>query len=50
MLVIGLLDPVDAAGWRVAWGLLAIGPVIGIVAMWRLRRRPDAVLMANGHR
>jgi MFS family permease len=50
ILGIGLLGPVDADGWRVAWGLLALGPLVGIVAMWRLRRRPDAILMANGHR
>jgi hypothetical protein len=29
---------------------LAVGPVVGIAAMWRLRGRPEAVLMANGHR
>jgi MFS family permease len=40
----------DAGGWRLAFGLLALGPLVGIVAMWRLRRRPDAVRMANGHR
>jgi MFS family permease len=47
---IGLLDPTDAAGWRLAFAVLALGPVVGVVAMWRLRGRPDAVLMANGHR
>jgi hypothetical protein len=30
--------------------MLAIGPAIGIAAMWRLRGRPDAVKMANGNR
>ncbi len=50
IVAIGLLDPSDAAGWRVAWALLALGPVVGIVAMWRLRRRPEAILMAGGHR
>lgn len=50
ILLIGLLDPVDAAGWRVAFALLAVGPAVGIVAMWRLRRRPEAVLMASGNR
>ncbi len=48
--LIGVLDPVDAAGWRVAFGLLAIGPAVGIVAMWRLRLRPEAVAMARGNR
>lgn len=47
---IGLLDPADATGWRIAFIVLALGPAVGIVAMWRLRRRPEAVLMARGHR
>jgi MFS family permease len=47
---VSLLDPTDAAGWRVAFALLAIGPAIGIVAMLALRRRPDAVKMASGRR
>ena len=50
ILAVGLLDPTDADGWRLAWLLLAIGPVVGIAAMLRLRGRPDAVKMANGHR
>jgi MFS family permease len=50
ILGVGLLDPADAAGWRVAWVVLALGPAVGIAAMWRLRGRPDATRMANGHR
>jgi MFS family permease len=50
ILLIGVMDPTDAAGWRIAFALLAIGPAVGIVAMWRLRRRPEAVRMASGHR
>ena len=50
ILGVGVLDPADGTGWRVAFGLLALGPIVGIVAMGRLRRRPDAVRMANGHR
>jgi len=50
ILGVGLLDPADGTGWRIAFGLLALGPVVGIVAMSRLRRRPDAVRMASGHR
>ena len=50
ILGIGLLDPSDATTWRVAFWALALGPVIGIVAMWRLRGRPDAAKMANGRR
>ncbi len=47
---IGLLAPDDAAAWRTAWLLLALGPAFGILAMWRLRRRPEATRMAGGHR
>jgi MFS family permease len=50
ILGLGLLDPGDAAGWRAAWVVLALGPAAGIAAMWRLRGRPDATRMANGHR
>jgi MFS family permease len=50
ILAIGLLDPSDAAGWRLAFVVLALGPVIGILAMWRLRARPESVAMAGGHR
>jgi hypothetical protein len=45
-----LLDPSDAGGWRLAFALLALGPVAGIWAMWRLRHRPDAIRMASGRR
>jgi MFS family permease len=47
---VSLLGPTDAAGWRVAFAALAIGPALGILAMWRLRHRPDAARMANGNR
>ncbi|MEO8246949.1 MAG: MFS transporter [Chloroflexota bacterium] len=47
---VSLLGPEDAAGWRVAFALLALGPVVGIWGMWRLRRRPDAAKMAGGRR
>ncbi|MDQ6795019.1 MAG: MFS transporter [Chloroflexota bacterium] len=50
ILLVGALAPSDGGGWRVAFGLLAAGPALGIVAMARLRRRPDAGLMAGGHR
>ena len=50
IVAVGLLDPADRGGWLAAFGLLAIGPVVGIAAMWALRRRPDAVRMAGGHR
>lgn len=50
ILVVGALAPTDGAGWRIAFGLLAIGPLVGIAAMGLLRRRADATLMAGGRR
>lgn len=47
---ISLLGPDDPGAWRMAFALLALGPAVGIWAMWRLRHRPDAVRMANGRR
>ncbi|MCC7016584.1 MAG: MFS transporter [Rhodospirillales bacterium] len=35
-------------GWGWAFAALAVGPVIGIAAMIRLRRHPDAVRLASG--
>lgn len=39
---------VDLVGWRFAFVILAPGPFIGILAMWRLRASPDAGRLANG--
>jgi MFS family permease len=50
ILGVGLIDPTGADGWRLAWVILALGPAVGIAAMTRLRGRPDATKMANGHR
>ncbi len=50
MVGIGLLDPTDQQSWTLAFAILAAGPAVGIVAMLRLRRRPDAVRMAGGRR
>jgi MFS family permease len=47
---VGLLEPGQRGSWAAAFALLAIGPAVGILAMWRLRRRPDAVRMAHGRR
>ncbi|HEX5296685.1 MAG TPA: hypothetical protein VFW50_06840 [Streptosporangiaceae bacterium] len=41
---------VDAAGWRYALLPLAVGPLLGTVAMLRLRRLPAALGLANGRR
>jgi MFS family permease len=50
ILFVGLIGPGDVTGWRIAFGLLALGPLVGIAAMWRLRQRPEAARMANGRR
>ena len=47
---VGLLDPGEGASWTLAFGILALGPLVGILAMWALRRRPEAVRMAGGRR
>jgi len=50
ILGIGAIDPTGPDGWRLAWLILALGPAVGVLAMWRLRSRPDATKMASGHR
>jgi MFS family permease len=47
---VSALNPMDGTGWRVAFALLALGPLVGIVAMFRLRSRPEALRMAGGRR
>ena len=47
---VGLLDPGASDDWSVAFAVLALGPLVGINAMWRLRRRPESVKMAGGRR
>jgi MFS family permease len=47
---VGMLEPADQRSWALAFGILALGPLVGILAMWRLRQRPDAVKMAGGRR
>ncbi|MDH5243741.1 MAG: MFS transporter, partial [Chloroflexota bacterium] len=50
ILVLGLVDTSDPSAWRIGFIVLALGPAVGIAAMWRLRQRPEAVRMASGHR
>ena len=50
ILSVGALDPADGTGWRLAFGSLALGPLLGVIAMWRLRGRPEALKMAGGRR
>jgi MFS family permease len=41
---------VEVVGWRYAFAFLAVGPLVGVIAMARLRAHPDAVKLANGRR
>ncbi|MCP5098968.1 MAG: MFS transporter, partial [Chloroflexi bacterium] len=51
LFTIRLIPPIQAiVGWRFAFAFLAIGPIIGIWAMWRLRHSPAATKLANGKR
>ena len=40
----------DTLGWRVVFVVLAPGPLVGIFAMLRLGRLPEAERMAGGNR
>jgi len=41
---------VASSGWPVAFAVLAAGPFLGALAMWRLRRHPDSLRIAGGRR
>jgi MFS family permease len=41
---------VEALTWRYAFAPLALGPAVGIWAMWRLRRHPRSLQLAGGRR
>jgi MFS family permease len=41
---------VDVVGWRWAFACLAPGPFLGVLAMQRLRRLPEAEKLAGGKR
>lgn len=43
ILSVGAINPADGAGWRLALGCLALGRLVGVWAMWRLRGRPEVV-------
>lgn len=40
----------DAAGWGLAFAMLGLGPLVGILAMTLLYKAPEAVKMASGNR
>jgi hypothetical protein len=44
------LVPVWEAAWGWEWAFvpLALGPALGTLSMWKLRRRPEAVRLAGG--
>ncbi len=51
LFTIRLIPPLETAvGWRFAFVILALGPVVGIWAMAALRRAPAAVKLASGRR
>lgn len=51
MATIWLVPPlVRATGWGWAFGALAVGPALGVLAMARLRGLPEAARMAGGRR
>ncbi|MGI9385889.1 MAG: MFS transporter [Methyloligellaceae bacterium] len=51
LLTIHLLPPlVELFGWSYAFAVLAIGPYVGVLAMWRLRRHPESKKLARGRR
>ena len=51
LLTIHSIPPlVETAGWSYAFAVLAIGPVVGVIAMARLRAHPDAAKLAGGRR
>lgn len=40
----------EMVGWRYAFIVLAIGPLLGALSMMTLRRQPEAIKMAGGRR
>ncbi len=50
ILGVGAVGLGTETGWQLGFTVLALGPAVGIIAMWRLRRRPEALLLANGRR
>ena len=41
---------IEILGWKYAFAPLAIGPLLGVIAMVKLRAQPEAIRLANGHR
>ena len=50
-LTIHMIPPlVEMVGWQYAFMPLALGPLFGVIAMGRLRQRPEAARLAQGNR
>ncbi|WP_416897793.1 MAG: MFS transporter [Minwuia sp.] len=45
-----LPEAVELIGWERAFWIVSVGPLLGTLAMWRLRHHPDAVKIAGGRR
>jgi MFS family permease len=50
VIIQGMPVVIDMVGWSYAFAVLAIGPWLGVVAMWRLRRNPESIRLAGGRR
>ena len=51
LVTIRLVPTLEASfGWRWAFAFLGLGPMAGISAMYALRKLPEAVKLAGGHR
>ncbi|MEM8861082.1 MAG: MFS transporter, partial [Chloroflexota bacterium] len=51
LFTIRMVPPIQAwVGWEYAFAFLAIGPIVGIWGMWRLRQSDAAVKLAGGNR
>jgi MFS family permease len=40
---------VEQVGWTYAFSVLGLGPLVGVLAMAKLRRHPDSAKLANGN-
>jgi MFS family permease len=51
LLTIQVIPPLlEVLGWERVFAVLALGPALGAWSMWRLRRMPEALCLASGHR
>lgn len=46
----GMPLAIEWLGWKYAFTVLAIGPFLGALSMWRLRSSPDSLKLAGGKR